>query len=60
MGLRGATLYTTFSPCLQCTKMIINSGMAEVVYQGGYPLGEPALALLAEAGIKFRQTGSSA
>ncbi|MFP6641926.1 MAG: deaminase [Myxococcota bacterium] len=58
VSLRGATLYTTFSPCLQCTKMIINAGMAEVVYQADYPLGETALGLLDEAGIKFRLNGS--
>ncbi|NRB27870.1 MAG: dCMP deaminase family protein [Roseibacillus sp.] len=58
VSLRGATLYTTFSPCLQCTKMIINAGMAEVVYQADYPLGETALTLLDEAGIKFRLNGS--
>lgn len=55
VSLRGGTLYTTFSPCLQCTKMIINSGLAEVVYNASYPLGGIALDLLAEAGVKVRQ-----
>jgi len=53
--LREATVYTTFSPCLMCTKMIINSGMSEVIYNADYPLGEVPLALLREAGIKVRQ-----
>jgi dCMP deaminase len=56
-SLQNATLYTTFSPCLQCTKMIINSGLSEVVYNAGYPLGERALKLLKEAGVKLRQVG---
>jgi dCMP deaminase len=55
VALRGATLYTTFCPCLMCTKMIINAGIAEVVYNGEYPLGEISLSLLREAGIKVRQ-----
>jgi len=38
-----------------CTKMIINSGVAEVVYNADYPLGEVSLGLLREAGVKVRQ-----
>lgn len=60
VSLRGGTIYTTFSPCLQCTKLIINAGLAEVVYNVGYPLGEIALGLLAEAGVKVRQASPSA
>ncbi len=54
-SIRGATLYTTFSPCLMCTKMIINSGIIEVVYNADYSVGEVARDLLREAGIKIRQ-----
>jgi len=55
VSLKGGTVYTTFSPCLQCTKMIINAGLTEVVYQSEYPLGQVSLGLLAEAGVKVRQ-----
>ncbi len=55
VSLRGGTIYTTFSPCLQCTKMIINAGLAEVVYNASYPLGGSSLDLLSEAGVKVRQ-----
>ena len=55
VSLKGGTVYTTFSPCLQCTKMIINAGLSEVVYNAAYPLGEVALDLLREAGVKVRQ-----
>lgn len=55
VSLRGATLYTTYCPCLLCTKMIINAGIVEVVYNGDYPLGEVSLSLLREAGVKVRQ-----
>lgn len=55
VSLRGATVYTTCSPCLQCTKMIINAGLVEVVYNAEYPLAETALELLAEAGVETRK-----
>ena len=55
VSVRGGTLYTTFSPCLMCTKMIINAGIEEVAYNASYPLGEVSLALLREAGVKLRQ-----
>ena len=51
----GATIYVTLSPCLICTKMIINSGIREVVYNADYPLGETALALLRTCGVAVRQ-----
>jgi dCMP deaminase len=54
-SLKGATIYTTFAPCLLCTKMIINSGIREVVYNQDYPLNDRALALLSECGIILRQ-----
>jgi len=53
--IKGGTLYSTFSPCLICTKMIINSGIAEVVYNAHYPLGEESMDLLKEAGIQLRR-----
>lgn len=54
-SIKAATLYTTFSPCLICTKMILNSGIKEVVYNAAYPLGDLPLKLLTEAGILVRQ-----
>ncbi len=55
VNIGGATIYTTFSPCLLCTKMIINSGLKEVVYNVDYPLGGTALNLLKEAGVRVRK-----
>jgi len=54
-SLKGATLYTTYAPCLHCTKMIINCGIAEVVYNQEYPLNERALSLLRECGVTLRR-----
>ncbi|OGX11116.1 MAG: cytidine deaminase [Omnitrophica bacterium RIFOXYB12_FULL_50_7] len=59
VSVKGATLYTTFSPCLMCTKMIINSGIGEVVFQGNYPFLEIALKLLEQAGVTVRKITSS-
>jgi dCMP deaminase len=57
VSVRGATLYTTLCPCLMCTKMIINAGIAEVVFSAEWPLGEVSLRLLREAGVKVRKLG---
>ena len=52
--LKGATLYTTFSPCLLCAKMIVNAGIVEVVYHEHYTIDDVSTALLKEAGVKIR------
>jgi len=56
--LKGGTIYTTFSPCLICTKMIINAVLTEVVYNADYPLGQTSLDLLREAGVKVRRAAA--
>ena len=55
ISLKGSTLYTTYAPCLLCTKMIINSGIVEVVYNQDYPLNESAMKLLRECGVLVRR-----
>lgn len=57
--IQGASLYTTFSPCLLCAKMIINSGVSEVVYNRAYLLASKAEALLREAGVRIRKLSVS-
>ncbi len=54
IAVKGATLYTTFSPCLLCAKMIINAGIVEVVYRERYSIDDTARRLLNEAGVKLR------
>ena len=51
IAIRDATLYTTYSPCLMCSKMIINAGIRRVVYNEAYPLNDTATAMLREAGV---------
>ncbi len=55
VNIGGATLYTTFSPCLLCTKMIINSGIREVVFSTAYSMGEVPMELLQHAGVTVRK-----
>ncbi|MFN7991535.1 MAG: deaminase [Candidatus Micrarchaeia archaeon] len=55
ISIKESTVYTTFSPCLLCTKMIINAGIKEVVYNIDYPLAETPMRLLKDAGVKVRQ-----
>lgn len=60
ISLKGAILYSTFSPCLICTKMIINAGISEVVFNVEYPLAEVSQDLLKEAGVTIRQVSFTA
>lgn len=57
VSIKGGTIYTTYSPCLMCTKMIINSGLSEVVYSKAYSINSVPMKLLKEAGIETRQVG---
>jgi len=57
VSIKGSTIYTTYSPCLICTKMIINSGIKEVVYIQSYAIDKVPLMLLKEADVLVRQIG---
>ena len=46
----GATLYVTASPCLECAKLIIQSGIRRVVYNELYRISD-GIDLLERAGI---------
>lgn len=50
----GATLYCTMAPCLDCAKLIIQSGIIRVVYSEPYR-DISGLELLKRAGIKIKQ-----
>ena len=61
IALRGATVYTTCAPCIDCAKLLINAGIAQVVY------GEPyrdsrGLAFLESSGVvvQWYQEGGEA
>jgi len=48
----GSTLYTTFTACTQCSKMIINAGIKRIVADKDYP-DEMGTQLLKDAGIEL-------
>lgn len=47
----GSTLYITASPCLECSKLIIQAGIRRVVFRDMYRLTD-GLDLLARAGVE--------
>lgn len=53
IAIKDATLYSTYSPCLLCSKMIINAGIKKVVYNEAYPLNDTATRMLKEAGVEL-------
>lgn len=50
----GATLYVTSSPCLECSKLIIQAGIKRVVFTESYRLDD-GINLLKRAGIEIKQ-----
>ena len=51
---QGATMYITLSPCIECAKLIIQSGIKRVVFREAYRNTE-GIMLLAKAGIKLKR-----
>lgn len=52
----GSTLYVTASPCIECAKLIIQSGISRVVYRDEYR-SRDGIELLERAGIKVDHYG---
>lgn len=50
----GATLYVTASPCIECSKLIIQAGIKRVVYRDEYRLTD-GVDLLRKAGIEVEK-----
>ena len=51
---KGATLFVTASPCIECAKLIIQSGIKRVVYRDEYRLTD-GIDLLRRAGIEVEK-----
>ncbi len=47
----GSTLYVTTSPCMECSKLIIQAGITRVVFSELYRMSD-GLKLLQEAGVE--------
>ena len=54
ISIKDAILYCTNKPCVICTKMIINAGIAKIYYEDGYddPLSDQ---MLSEAGLEIER-----
>lgn len=48
---KGATLYVTTSPCIECSKLIIQAGIKRVIFQELYRI-QDGIDLLKRAGIE--------
>ena len=53
VSTKNATMYTTFTPCNMCARMIINAGIKEVVAKVTYP-DDIGTQLLKDAHVKLR------
>ncbi len=51
---KGATLYVTASPCMECAKLIIQAGIRRVVYRDEYRITD-GIDLLRKAGIEVEK-----
>jgi dCMP deaminase len=49
---QGATMYITLSPCYECAKLIIQSGIKRIVFSEFYRITD-SLELLSQAGIEI-------
>jgi dCMP deaminase len=54
VNIENTEMYITYSPCVLCSKMIINAGIKRVVFRGDYP-DKLALDLLDEAGVQVER-----
>ena len=58
-NLKGASIYVTLFPCNECTKLIIQSGIQEIVYESNKYQNskehEAAIKMLKASGVKYRQ-----
>lgn len=50
----GATLYITLSPCKECSKLVLQSGIKRVVYTRAYK-DDSGIEFLRQAGVEVKQ-----
>ncbi|MFA5341605.1 MAG: cytidine/deoxycytidylate deaminase family protein [Clostridia bacterium] len=56
ISIDNATIYVSAQPCVICAKLIINSGIKKIVFEGDYP-DELSKELLDESGIELVRYG---
>lgn len=55
IALKNGAIYSTLSPCLTCARMIINSGIREVIYEKEYEFTVQIKDLFGRAGVRCRR-----
>jgi len=59
VSIEGASLYLTHSPCYDCFKMIVNTGISDVkyssFYMSRYEASKTVLTLAKKAGVKLQK-----
>jgi dCMP deaminase len=58
VGAQGGTLYTTYSPCLECAKLIKQSKIRRVVYRNSYRV-QDGIQLLRNWGVEVSHLASA-
>jgi dCMP deaminase len=53
VSTRGSTCYVTHFPCINCSKALINAGIARLVYHVAYRIDENAMGFLRAADIEI-------
>lgn len=56
ISIKGAVLYSTHQPCVTCAKMLINTGVKKIIFQGEYP-DRLACEMLEEGEIQLIKIG---
>ena len=54
IAIDGATIYCKMTPCLDCAKAIINSGIRRVVCEMVYHAGQDSINFFKEAGVEIK------
>ena len=55
ISLRNSTLYTLYSPCIQCAKAILTSGIKQVYYKHTYQRNTEGISFLQKNQIQIQQ-----
>jgi dCMP deaminase len=58
VSINGADIYSTHLPCSICMKMIINAGIAKILYAEGYP-DELSHEFILESGILVQKVDNN-
>ena len=53
IAIDGATIYIKMTPCLDCTKLLVNAGVKRVVCRKRYHADHDSVTMLADAGVEL-------